>query len=74
MLIQYIVTIPKSNKRRIKRMESLSIKKTGKVFLAVALVIFMLVALLGLSLYGHTAAAASADGADIVISAAFSAS
>lgn len=55
-------------------MESLSIKKTGKVFLAVALVIFMLVALLGLSLYGHTAAAASADGADIVISAAFSAS
>jgi len=55
-------------------MESLSIKKTGKAFLAVALVIFMLVALLGLSLYGHTVAAASADGADLVISAEFTAS
>ena len=55
-------------------MESLSIKKTGKVFLAVALVIFMLVALLGLSLYGHTAAAASADTPDLVVAAAFTAS
>ena len=53
-------------------MESLSIKKTGKVFLAVALVIFMLVALLGLSIYGHTATAA-ADAADLEISAVFSA-
>ncbi len=52
-------------------MESLSIKKTGKVFLAVALVIFMLVALLGLSIYGHTATAAAED-ADLVITATFS--
>ncbi len=57
-------------------MESLSIKKTGKVLLAVALVIFMLVALLGLSIYGHTLATASADdpAPDLVITAAFTAS
>lgn len=54
-------------------MESLSIKKTGKVFLAVALVIFMLVALLGLSIYGHTATA-SATTPDLEINAVFSAS
>ena len=52
-------------------MESLSIKKT-RVILAVALVIFMLVALLGLSIYGHTAATtASADTPTVTITAAF---
>jgi hypothetical protein len=55
-------------------MESLSIKKTGKVMIAVALVIFMLVALLGLSLFGHASATASAEGDPITtITTAFSA-
>jgi len=55
-------------------MESLSIKKTGKILLAVALVIFMLVALLGLTMNGRTLAAASATTPDLEVSAAFSGS
>ena len=54
-------------------MESLSIKKTGKVFLAVALVIFMLVALLGLAVFATSSTTALADVTAPTIVAEFSA-